>query len=138
MRVAPIRSVALLALACVALAACRPLYLPPVPQSPTQPRHSRLDASSAVALVADRPVLTVVLAELVGPDGGGWLYVQWFGPSNAEMASDASWVTGSDVGTTIEFPLPPDVELTPGEWRAAVSYDGFLLRQFRLEVPAGE
>ncbi|HEX7002264.1 MAG TPA: hypothetical protein VF164_11285 [Trueperaceae bacterium] len=133
-----IRSALALTLVWAALAACQPLYLPPVPESPTQPRHSRLDSSSALALVSGRPVLTVVLAELVGPQGGGWLYVQWFGPANVEMASDASWVTGADVGTTIEFPLPPDVELTGGEWRAAVSYAGFLLRQFRLEVPAVE
>lgn len=124
------------AAACLLLAGCRPLYLPPVPDSPTQPQHTRLDSSSALELVADRPVLTLVLAELVGPDGGGWLNVQWFGPSNAEVASDSTWVTREEVGTTIEFALPADVELVTGEWRATVSFAGMLLRQFRLDVDA--
>src|SRR5690554_2866990 len=106
------------------LVGCRPLYLPPVPDSPTQPRHSRLDSSSALELVDERPVLTIVLAELVGPPGGGWLNVQWFGPSNVEEASDSTWVTPDEVGTTIEFALPADVETVSGEWRATVSFAG--------------
>lgn len=118
------------------VAACKPLYLPPVPESPTQPQHTRLDSSSALELVDGRPILTLVLAELVGPAGGDWLNVQWFGPSNVEEASDSAWVTSDAVGTTIEFALPADVAMVSGEWRATVSYAGRLLRQFRLDVVA--
>ena len=118
------------------VSACKPLYLPPVPESPTQPRHTRLDSSSALELVDGRPTLTLVLAELVGPAGGGWLNVQWFGPRNVEEASDSAWVTSEAAGTTIEFALPADVAIVPGEWRATVSFTGTLLRQFRLDVAA--
>jgi hypothetical protein len=34
------------------------------------------------------------------------------------------------------FDLPDDVEVVPGEWRAVVSVDGVLLRQFRVDVAA--
>ncbi len=122
------------AVICVAVIGCRPLYLPPVPDSPTQPRHTRLDSSSALELVSGRPVLTLVIAELVGQQGGGWLNVQWFGPRNVEEASDSTWVTGEEVGTTLEFELPADVEVAHGEWRVVVSYGGMLIRQFTLDV----
>ncbi len=128
----------MLVLACLLLGGCKPLYLPPVPDSPTAPVHTRLGSTSALAQVTGRPVLTVVLAELVAPEGGGWLNVQWFGPSNTELASDSAWVTSDDVGMTLTFALPEDVAFTPGEWRAAVSFGGFLLRQFTLEVTPRE
>lgn len=128
-----------LALACALLAAmsaCAPLYLPPVPEAPPRPEHTQLDSTSSLDVVAGRPVLTLVLSRLVGPEGGSWLDVQWFGPGNAEVASASLWVTPADVGRTIELPLPDDVDAEPGEWRAVVSHLGAYVRQFQVDLAA--
>ncbi|HZW27583.1 MAG TPA: hypothetical protein VFF08_03970 [Trueperaceae bacterium] len=118
------------------VAACRPLYLPPVPEAPPRPQHTLLAASSRLEVVDGRPVLTLVLAHLVGPASGSWLDVQWFAPNNAEAASASLWVTPEDLGRTLEVSLPADVAAMPGEWRAVVSHLGAYLRQFRVELAA--
>ena len=126
-----------LALALAAtLVACRPLYLPPVPEPSPAPAHTLLDGTSGLDVVAGRPVLTLVLARLTGPEDGSWLDVQWFGPSNAQVASGSVWVTPADVGRSLELPLPGDVEPVAGEWRAVVSHAGAYLRQFRVDLAA--
>ncbi len=129
----PILALAAVTLALVATA-CRPLYLPPVPEPPPRPDLTLLDATSSLDVAAGRPVLTLVLSRLAGPEGGSWLYVQWFDPGNDEVASSSVWVTPDDVGRTLELALPEDVAVSPGEWRAVVSQDGAYLRQFLVEV----
>ncbi|HEX7039948.1 MAG TPA: hypothetical protein VF202_07555 [Trueperaceae bacterium] len=119
-----------------ALAACRPLYIPPIPEVPPRPEHTQLDATSSLDVVDGRPVLTLVLSRLAGPESGSWLDVQWFDPGNAEVASASLWVTPADVGRSLELPLPDDVEAVPGEWRAVVSQRGAFLRQFRVDLAA--
>lgn len=123
----------LLIVVLVSLVACRPLYLPPVPQDvPPEPTVTRVAAGSSLTLnAAGRPALDLVVVDLQGP---GWLAVQWFAPGGKEAASESSWT--DDTQAEVEFVLPTDVAVTPGEWRAVVSFGGVLLRQFTLVVDA--
>lgn len=132
---------ALLGLALVAglaagLSACRPLYVPLVPDDAPEPvARTRLAADSSLMLNEGRPRLTLTVKELAPEVAfGDWLAVQWFAPSGGIAASESRWVQGDDLGTELAFDLPPDVEVANGEWRAVVSLDGFVLRQFRVDV----
>ncbi len=123
---------ALLLVAALALPACRPLYVPLVPEAPQGPLPTRLAGGSALTLsAAGRPRLAVEVLDLPGP---GWLAVQWFAPGGGEAASESVWL--EPPSGEAEFVLPPDVEATAGEWRAVVSFEGLLLRQFLLVVPS--
>lgn len=128
-----------------ALSACMPLYVPLVPESPAAPAAVTLGdsvtlaATSRLDLAVGRPrlVLTVVATGPVSTEQrGGWLDVQWFGPSGSQAASQSVWVEPGQVGDELEFELPGDVVAGKGEWRAVVSMDGVLLRQFRVDVVA--
>lgn len=128
---------ALLALAFGAsLGACRPLYVPLVPDDAPQPvARTRLAAESELRLVAGRPLLRLVVAD-IAPESrdGDWLAVQWFGPSGRLEASESQWLDASSEGAALSFELPADVTVMPGEWRAVASLGGFVLRQFRVDV----
>lgn len=122
--------VAVTLLACVAaLAACRPLYLPLVPDDGLPAPHpTRLAGGSALKVGLDgRPLLDV---EVLDVPAAGWLAVQWLAPDGREAASESAWVEPPNASLT--FVLPDDVPLRPGEWRAVVSYGSLLLRQFSL------
>lgn len=113
----------------LALTACMPLYLPPVPEPPPFEAGTRVAAFTAELNANGRPSVELTLAELHDP---GWLAVQWMAPDNRQAASDSVWV---EPGTpTATFVLPADVELRPGEWRAVVSFGSLLLRQFLFVV----
>jgi len=139
------------------LAACRPLYIPPVPAEVPVSREPRIAEGGVLELVAGRPQLTF---GIVGAVQAGWVDVQWFAPDGHEAASESRWVevVGSDAhdaesaesaesaggaGSTsaevISGPwvlrLPDDVAVVSGEWRAVVSMQGRFLRQFRVVVP---
>ena len=120
----------------VAFTACMPLYVPLVPEAPSVPTGARVTDASSLAIVAGRPRLELNLVPGDAlPGGGAWLAVQWYGPANTLVASDSVWVEGSDASVHV-FDLPPDVEVSAGEWRALVSLEGTLLRQFRVDVTA--
>lgn len=127
-----VRIFALLAVT-VALAACRPLYLPLIPDPPPYESGVRVASFQAEPDSTGRPRLELSLTDL---KEAGWLAVQWLAPSGREMASESSWVEPVEEGVTplTVFVLPDDISLTPGEWRAVVSINGQLLRQFRFEV----
>lgn len=119
------------------LVACQPLYVPLVPTAPDVELPATLADDGTLSLAAGRPRLQVSLASLpAGQAAGGWLAVQWFGPAGAQAASDARWVDEDSVGAVLTFDLPADIAVTPGEWRAIVSLEGMLLRQFRVDVTA--
>jgi hypothetical protein len=122
----------------LALAACTPLYVPPVPSGPlTAPASWRVagDAELQVLGAGSATGLQVRLrfAEVPAP---AWVAVQWFGPAGGERASASAWVTPGDVGRWIAWDLPSEVVLAPGTWRAVVSVGERLLRQLDAVVPA--
>ncbi|NLG07889.1 MAG: hypothetical protein GX560_01345 [Deinococcales bacterium] len=113
------------------LVACRPLYLPPVPEPPPFEPGSRVAAFDA-GLEAGRPRLEVELADVTE---AGWLAVQWLAPNGREAASGSVWVEPE--APRALFVLPADVEAVAGEWRAVVSLHGRLLRQFTFVIEPG-
>lgn len=122
-----------------ALAGCRPLYIPLVPDAPPAPTAVRLAADSHLAVVAGRPSLVLSLTATgtaAQVQDGAWLDVQWFGPSGRQAASESLWLDGERSGEDFTVELPADVVVVPGEWRAVVSMDGVVLRQFRVDVTA--
>jgi len=128
--------VALLALAALS-AGCRPLYLPITTEGPPVAKAPSLNSEAALSWSAVSQRLELRL-RLLGAEGGGWLAVQWLAPDGREAASASTWVTseGGESGAVL-LVSPPDLEgLAPGEWRAIVSYEGRLLRQFRAVIPA--
>ena len=112
--------------------ACTPLYIPPIQERELEvtPRLNLTD-SSGLRLRGDRLELSVFIVEL--PEEG-WLNVQWYSPQNRQAASDSLWVTEVDVGLSRTFTLPEEVGLQAGQWRAIVSYQGDLIRQFSIEI----
>lgn len=119
-----------------ALGACRPLYVPLVPDDAPEPvRRTRLGSESTLLVSDGRPTLSFTVVDLAPEAAAGdWLAVQWYRPSGAVAASESVWVDETSVGVNLDFVLPPDVAATAGEWRAVVSLGGFVLRQFRVEV----
>jgi hypothetical protein len=111
------------------LAGCTFSYLPPIPEG--QPMPTRLELRSADGLIQSngRLALEVTLANVPRE---GWLAVQWFNPQGREAASDAQWVGAAP--HRYRFVLPDEVALTPGRWRAVVSFEGEVLRQFSVDV----
>lgn len=124
----PSPGVALLAwLSLIALCACTPLYLPPVPAElpPLEPRtriaDARIDRTGGSPTVVFRP--REVSEE-------GWLAVQWFGPAGGAVASASVWLDASSVDRAVRVRFPGDVARDrAGRWRAVLSMDGRVLRQ---------
>lgn len=110
-------------------AGCRPLYLPPVPEPLVLPDGLRVLGTAQV--VDDRPRLRLSVSDAPRE---GWLAVQWFGPDNREKASESVWIDPSDEGHTHRLDLPPAIAADPGRWRAIVSFEGIVARQFSFEV----
>lgn len=121
----------LMALLAVLLPACSFAYLPLVPPAQEWEPVLELRGSGGLALDGGRLVLNLTLARVPEP---GWLAVQWFGPGR-RLASDAIWITPEAAGRSRLLYLPEEVEVTPGLWRAVVSYQSVVARQFTLEVP---
>jgi hypothetical protein len=119
----------LLAVVVVVMAACRPLYLPLVPEPPPYEPGVRVATFSAQLGAAQRPLLELTLADV---SAAGWLAVQWMAPSGRQVASGSVWLTPEEPAA--RFVLPEDVALTPGEWRAVVSFGSTLLRQFTFVI----
>lgn len=111
------------------LLGCAPLYLPLVPEAPSVASAPRVKDARAELSGEGRPRVEVSLAGDIVP---GWLAVQWFAPSGGEAASEAAWVSGA--GESALFTLPGDVELKAGEWRAVLSFNGRVLRQFSFQL----
>lgn len=116
-----------------ALVACAPLYLPPVPEGRSAEVPERLELSAELHRSAELGLeLHLGFARI--PEAG-WLAVQWFSPAGREVASDALWLEPGDVGLEPLLALP-DQPLTPGLWRAVLSFGGTLVRQVSLEIGA--
>lgn len=75
---------------------------------------------------------------VVNVEDAGWLAVQWLAPDGTEVASQSAWLdpVTDGHGSRLLFASPLDVQLGAGEWRALVSWQGQLLRQFRAAVPS--
>ncbi len=127
--------VSVLALVIISLlAACRPLYLPPIPDEIPFTTQVRATSASAVSFGAGGyPTIELELRDVSEP---GWLAVQWLTPKGSEAASQSVWVEVA-AEQKVSFELPVDVELSGGDWRAVVSLNGRLVRQlgFTIELP---
>lgn len=120
----------LLAVVLLGLAACRPLYLPPLIEAEAPEERARL--LMELNLEDDRPVLRIQVLSVVRD---GWLAVQWYSPGGREVASESIWLEADSAGLTFMLPLPDDTEVTAGEWRALVSQHSQVIRQLSLAVP---
>ena len=129
--------IAVLATAALALTACTPLFVPPVPSDALVAAPAwRLagDAELRATVVSGDPRLRVRFRfAAVAVDA--WVAVQWFGPTGGERASVAVWVAQGDEGRPFAVDLPDDVAVQPGPWRALISVDGRVLRQLDAIVP---
>jgi len=126
MRLPLLAAAALLLLA----SACRPLYLPPVPEAAEPPARPVLDVELTVQ--DGRPLL---LLEVVSVPERGYLGLQWFAPDNREAASESIWLDAESEGTGREVPLPADVDAKEGTWRLLLSLHSRVLRQLDVTVP---
>lgn len=140
------RAALLVALLVALMTACRPLYIPLAPDAPAAPAPVVVGSDSSLTWSAAAGRLELRLS-VSGIGEPGWLAIQWFHPNGAEAASGSLWLEADEGGSAPSdaeagggalrvLHSPPDIDLTPGEWRAVVSWQGVLLRQFRAEVPA--
>ena len=117
-------------LACL-LTSCTFLYIPPVLPSQTFEETLDLNGSAGLRTVQDRLELSLTLKTI---PKDGWLAVQWFGPTNKPLSSDSQWISKEDVGFSALYTLPGKHPLAAGDWRAVVSFEGKLLRQFSITL----
>jgi hypothetical protein len=122
----------------LALAACTPLYVPPVPAATLAVPPSWRVAGDAELRVLGGATATGLRLRLRFDEvpAPAWVAVQWFGPAGGERASASTWVGPDDVGRWLAWDLPADVALEPGPWRVVVSVGERLLRQLDAAVPA--
>ena len=115
--------------------ACVPLFVPPLPSERLEPQPAfRLHGDARLERLAEddgRLLLVIRAAEVPSP---GWLVVQWFGPSGPARAAESVWFDAELLGAEVRLDTPPGLEVTPGEWRAVLSWDGRVVRQLRIEV----
>lgn len=114
-----------------AISACTLLYIPPVLETQAMPESIDINGSKGLFLDQDELVLSLKLKHIPQE---GWLMVQWFSASNEEVASDAQWVDVAQEGLQLNYLLPAQVELGEGSWRAVVSFQNKLVRQFSLDI----
>jgi hypothetical protein len=131
----PVRRVAPLCIVLL-LAACAPLFFPPVPASLSAEPTWRIAPGASLALVPDAGGPVALRATWVFTEAGapGWVSAQWFGPVGAERASDARWVDATTVGSEVVWDSPADMRLTRGRWRMVVSIHDRVLRQLDVDV----
>jgi hypothetical protein len=133
-----IRVAFLLGLLTGLLSSCTYTYIPPVPRGRVEPEAS-LDLHASTGIVtetragAQRLVLQLSASDVPEED---WLAVQWFAPDNQQVASASQWLEPSSDPQDVRFVLA-DITLRPGDWRAVVSYQNRVARQFSvvLEPP---
>ena len=111
------------------LPSCTFLYLPP--ELPVQTISETFDISGSSGLTYENSQLELSVL-LRNVPNEGWLVVQWYAPSSKEAASDSLWIEQRDEGLAQTFTLPQVP--SRGEWRAVVSFEEKLLRQFSFNV----
>jgi len=119
---------------------CTFMYVPLIPVNP-QVREARflLSDSQGLSLETEQLRLDMTIKEVPESD---WLAVQWFNPLSKEIASNSKWLEVDPEALAeskeISFLLPENITLTPGYWRAVVSYQGRLIRQFGFDYVVAE
>jgi hypothetical protein len=111
------------------LSSCTFLYLPPELPVQTIPETFDISGSSGLTYENNLLELSVLLRNVPSE---GWLAVQWYAPNSKEIASDSAWIERRDEGLAQTFTLPQVP--SRGEWRAVVSFEKTLLRQFSFDV----
>ena len=113
------------------LGGCTFTYIPPLREARApEPRLSILDQS---ALEQNETSLKLNLRLATVPEAD-WLAVQWFDPANDEVAAESVWLEPAPKPQNVAVSLPARTSLKDGLWRAVVSYQGKLARQFSVEV----
>lgn len=118
------------------ISSCTYTYIPPVPRGRVEPEPT-LDLHDSAGIVtetvagSERLALQLTASDVPEAD---WLAVQWFAPDNQQVASASQWLEPSHDPQNLRFVLPEDVTLRPGDWRAVVSYQSRVARQFSLPL----
>ena len=116
----------------VFLAGCTFTYIPPLREARIpEPRLTIIDQKSSLEQTQTSLKLTLELATVPQAD---WLAVQWFSPGNDEVAAQSVWLEPAPEPQAVAVPLSPRIALADGLWRAVVSYQGKLARQFSVTV----
>ena len=113
------------------LSACTYTYIPPVPEAQTREKVFDLSSSDGLAREGERLRLDITVDEVPEAD---WLAVQWFAPNNDQVASESFWVEPQAEGTARTLLSPERVTLRPGTWRAVLSFQGRIVRQFATTI----
>ena len=118
-------------LALLLLSACTYTYIPPIPEARTREKVFDLSSPTGLTQEGERLRLDFAVGEVPEAD---WLAVQWFAPNNDQVASDSIWIEPEyERGTGTLF-TPERVTLRPGTWRAVLSFQGRIVRQFATVI----
>ncbi|WP_045233511.1 hypothetical protein, partial [Deinococcus pimensis] len=116
----PVRSAATLALLAALLSGCRYTSFPVIPQEVRGELPTRLSGGSLV-----RQGQELVLSVRLDPrGGGGFVTVAWF-RDDTELGRDAVYLDAKEPAATLRTTAPEQ-----GNYRAVVSFEGNVLRQF--------
>ncbi|MEZ4631997.1 MAG: hypothetical protein R2880_15020 [Deinococcales bacterium] len=115
------------------LGACTFTYIPVIPNAQNREAQLLLIGELHYEEVEETLVLNLKTLEL---PSSNWLALQWFNPQGKEVASDALWLSPEMLGEGLNFILPKDVMWEYGYWRAVLSFEQKVIRQFALEVQA--
>ena len=120
----------LILLVLMLLGSCTYTYIPLVREARApEPRLTIVDDKSSLEQNETSLELTLELSTVPEPD---WLVVQWFDPGNEEVAAESLYLEPAPQAVTLS--LPSGTALGDGLWRAVVSYQGKLARQFSVRV----
>ena len=114
------------------LAGCTPLYVPPVPSAPEIDEPVRIGRGSSLE-VTDGGLVAVLAIDAVTESG--WLTLQWFDPTLADVASDSIWIDATADTIYLRIGIPDHQTVRPGRWRVVVAYRGLVVRQLDAVVP---
>lgn len=119
--------------ALLTLGSCTFTYIPLV-RTPN-PITPRLMVGESSHIAEKEDTLELVLRLETVPEAD-WLAVQWFDPSNEVVSATSLWIVPAANTQRVTTALPADVVPAEGLWRAVISYQGVLERQFSIAVGA--
>ena len=125
------RRLLLFLLLVLTLGGCAFTYIPLV-RTPN-PITPRLLVAETSEIVETERSLELVL-QLESVPEADWLAVQWFSPANEVAYATSLWIEPAAQTQRVTTALSPEIELSEGLWRAVISYQGVLERQFSVSV----
>jgi hypothetical protein len=92
-----------------------PLFVPPLPSDRLEPEPAfRLHGDARLERASEDGAGLVLVMRAAEVPAGGWLAVQWFGPSGPARASESVWFEPESVGEEVRLGVAAGVRRHAG------------------------